>query len=68
VFDSDLAHLSGGGGLDEALLRRYEQNKLKYYFAIVTMESPDAADYVYKSLDQVEVEGKEYHHQLLALH
>lgn len=39
-----------------AQLRRYEVSKLKYYFAVATFTSHDAANVAYKELDGIELE------------
>ena len=41
---------------DPEKLRRYEASKMKYYFAVVTFSSHDAANDAYKELDGLELE------------
>ena len=41
---------------DPEKLRRYEASKLKYYFAVATFASHDAANVAYKELDGIELE------------
>ncbi|GBG28345.1 Pre-rRNA-processing protein esf1 [Hondaea fermentalgiana] len=45
-----------GADFDMEKLRKYELDKLKYYFAIVEFNSVEAADHVYKECDGVEFE------------
>lgn len=42
--------------LDEIKLRRYELNKLRYYFAVVTFDSVATASAIYGALDNQELE------------
>lgn len=42
--------------LDEIKLRRYELNKLRYYFAVVTCDSAETAAALYGALDNQEIE------------
>ncbi|KAL7464513.1 hypothetical protein ACHAXS_004847 [Conticribra weissflogii] len=43
-------------GFDHEKLRAYEASKLRYYFAIATFTSPQAADEVYNHVDGMEME------------
>lgn len=45
-----------GDNFDMQKLRKYELDKLKYYFAIVDFNSAEVADHVYKECDGVEFE------------
>ena len=42
--------------LDQIKLRRYELNKLRYYFAVVTCDSIATASAIYNALDNQEIE------------
>lgn len=42
--------------IDELALRRYELQKLKYYFAIVECDSGETANFLFNELDNVELE------------
>ena len=54
----DFEDVSGEAvGLNKVALRKYELNKLKYYFAVADFDSIEAADYVYKELDGMELEN-----------
>ena len=45
------------GGVNAVALRKYELNKLKYYFAVAECDSVQTADLVYKELDGMEFEN-----------
>uniref|UniRef100_A0A7S2RA69 NUC153 domain-containing protein n=1 Tax=Mucochytrium quahogii TaxID=96639 RepID=A0A7S2RA69_9STRA len=45
-----------GSNFNEIKLRKYELQKLKYYFAVVVFDSVQTADIVYKNCDGVEFE------------
>lgn len=38
-------------------IRRYQLNRMKYYYAVVEFDSPESAEIVYKELDGTEYEG-----------
>ena len=60
VFHDDLIAQNGRrgkSGFDEVALRRYERDRLKYYFAIATCDSCRTAEVLHSQLDQVEVEN-----------
>ncbi len=44
-------------GLNVVALRKYELNKLKYYFGVAEFDSLETADLVYKELDGMELEN-----------
>ena len=46
----------GGGSIDMVALREYELSKLRYYFAIATMDSKETTQSLYDQLDGVELE------------
>ena len=43
--------------VDEVALRRYELNKLKYYFAVATCDHPSTAEGLYTEIDGSEMEN-----------
>jgi hypothetical protein len=42
--------------IDAVALRTYELSKLRYYFAIVVVNSPGTADHLYREVDGLELE------------
>jgi hypothetical protein len=39
------------------LLRKYERDRMKYYYAVIELDSIKTADHVYKSCDGQEIEA-----------
>lgn len=37
--------------------RQYQLNRLKYYYAVVTFDTPETADYVYTNCNGIEYES-----------
>jgi hypothetical protein len=49
-------HGKTASDIDAVALRTYELSKLRYYFAIVVVNSPSTADHLYREVDGLELE------------
>lgn len=54
--DDELVFEDEGAELDEEALRRYQLNRLRYFYAIVELDSIDAAAHVYEEIEGTEFE------------
>jgi hypothetical protein len=54
--DIELFEVDEGGEFDEEALRDYQLERLRYYYAIVTFDSPQAARYIMDEVDGTEME------------
>lgn len=54
--DVELFEVDEGGEFDEEALRNYQLERLRYYYAIVTFDSPQAARYIMDEVDGTEME------------
>ncbi|EGG10228.1 uncharacterized protein MELLADRAFT_76990 [Melampsora larici-populina 98AG31] len=54
--DDELAFEDEGAELDEEALRRYQLNRLRYFYAVVELDSVDAAAHVYEEIEGTEFE------------
>lgn len=54
--DLELFEVDEGGEFDEEALRNYQLERLRYYYAIVTFDSPQAARYIMDQVDGTEME------------
>ncbi|XP_065201552.1 ESF1 homolog [Planococcus citri] len=55
-YDSD-ENAEEGDRFHMERMRKYQLNRLKYYYAIATFDSPETADYVYTNCNGVEYES-----------
>lgn len=54
--DEELLKQDEGGEFDEEALRRYQLNRLRYYYAVIELDSVDAAAHVYEEIEGTEFE------------
>ncbi|TFK30318.1 hypothetical protein FA15DRAFT_683720 [Coprinopsis marcescibilis] len=56
ITEKSLYELGGEDEVDEKALRRYQLERLRYYYAIVTCDSVEAASHIYDELQGTELE------------
>ncbi|KAF8168159.1 hypothetical protein B0H34DRAFT_792796 [Crassisporium funariophilum] len=56
VNEQNIYEVGGEDDYDEDALRRYQLERLRYYYAIVTCDTVDAASHIYNELDGTEFE------------
>ncbi|CEH16849.1 Uncharacterized conserved protein [Ceraceosorus bombacis] len=54
--EDDIWNVDEGGEFDEEMLRRYQLQRLRYYYAVATFSSAAVAQHVYDELDGSEME------------
>lgn len=54
--DDQIFEVDEGGEFDEEALRKYQLQRLRYYYAIATFDSPETARHVYDAVDGSEME------------
>ncbi|KAH9817954.1 hypothetical protein DFH28DRAFT_1123888 [Melampsora americana] len=54
--DEELVFEDEGAELDEEALRRYQLNRLRYFYAVIELDSVDAAAHVYEEIEGTEFE------------
>lgn len=54
--DTDLMQVDEGGEFDEDALRKYQLDRLRYYYAVATFDSKYSARHVYNEIDGTEME------------
>ncbi|KDN52781.1 hypothetical protein K437DRAFT_289760 [Tilletiaria anomala UBC 951] len=55
--DDELFQVDEGGEFDEEQLRKYQLERLRYYYAIADFDSPASARHVYNEIDGTEMEA-----------
>ncbi|KAF8807347.1 hypothetical protein BYT27DRAFT_7097591 [Phlegmacium glaucopus] len=56
VDEKNVYDVGGEDDYDEDALRKYQLERLRYYYAIVTCDTPDAASHIYNELEGSELE------------
>ncbi|KAK7059015.1 pre-rRNA-processing protein esf1 [Paramarasmius palmivorus] len=56
VNEKNIYEVGDGNDFDEDALRKYQLERLRYYYAIVTCDTVDAASHIYNELEGTELE------------
>ncbi|PLW55690.1 hypothetical protein PCANC_04600 [Puccinia coronata f. sp. avenae] len=54
--DSDLVEEDRGGEFDDEALRKYQLDRLRYFYAVVELDSPRSAQHIFAEIDGTEFE------------
>lgn len=56
VNEQNIYDVGDGADYDEDALRKYQLERLRYYYAVITCDTVDAASHIYSELDGTELE------------
>ncbi|PWN48443.1 hypothetical protein IE53DRAFT_389365 [Violaceomyces palustris] len=56
INEKTIVQVDDGGEFDEEALRKYQLERLRYYYAVATFDSPQTARHVYNEIDGTEME------------